>query len=169
MTKNSDQTRTWTFLPSVWLLKELSLYQSSPLEARTSPELHRSLRLLPPNSPFCLFLNRSQTYMVVSRRSQPPFAPILPSPVTGIAPNRSLVILSQSSHVLSGWLPKASCTDTPPPTATDLLFVTEDETCVFRDYSMYSFVLGFFHSARQFGGLSVLLRLSGVNSIFIAK
>lgn len=81
MTENSNETRTWTFLPSVWLLNQRSLYQSSLLEAQTSPELHRSLRLFLPNSPFNLFLNGSQTCMVVSKLSEPPFAPILPSQV----------------------------------------------------------------------------------------
>lgn len=168
MTENSNETRTRTFLPSVWAaINQRSLHQSSLLEAQTSPELHRSLRLFLPNSPFNLFLNGSQTCMVVSKLSEPPFAPILPSQV--ITLNKFLVILTPSWSQLPGWLPHASWIDTLLPTTADLLFVSGDKICVFYDCSMCSFLHGFFHSAWQFEDSSILLKLSGANCIFIAK
>lgn len=91
------------------------------------------------------------------------------SPFTGIALSKYLVILTPSWSLLPGCLPHAPWIDTLLPTTTDLLFVNGDEICVFCDYSIYSFVHGFFHSAWQSGDLSILLKLSGVNCIFIAK
>lgn len=159
MTENSNETRTWTFLPSVWLLNQQHLYQSSLLEAQTSPEWHCSLRLFLPSSPFNLFLNGSQTCIVVSEL----WASLgSHSPFTGIALNNYLVILTPSWSLLPGWLPDAPWIDTLLPTTADLLFSVEIRFAL-------SMITVYIHlSAWQSGDLSIL-RLSGVNCIFIAK